>query len=106
MDFSDISLSRREIKLLKRSQKRPIDKTNCQRLLRLKMVNEVQKQITLGDKPVGTGMCQISDHGIDYLAYYKSKKNFFTLEYFLTQLLIPLIVGIVSAVITALILNS
>lgn len=106
MDFSVIALSKHELRLLKHSKKHPIDVNSAKRLLRLKLVAEICVQKVKGEMLVGTGVCRISNLGIDYLAYYHKNSRFFTLEYFCTHILIPLIVGITSAVITALILSA
>lgn len=106
MDFSLIALSRRELRLLKISKKHPIEKNKAKRLLRFKLVEEHRIQKTPGGMPSGTGLCIISNYGIDYLAYRKEQARFFTLEYFFTHILIPVAVGIISAVLTAIILSA
>lgn len=106
MDFSSISLSRHELRLLKSSQKHPLSKNKASRLLRLKLVHEKRIQTKPGGMPMGTGLYFISDYGIDYLSYRKAQNHFFTLEYFFTHILIPLVIGIASAVATATILSA
>ena len=94
MEFSQIVLTIREKHTLKLSSKRPVEISRCVRLLRLKLVREIKEQSSPGGMPSGTGMCEISENGIDYLLYRKDLNR--------TRFTIPIIVS----VITTLLLNG
>ena len=94
MEFSQIVLTIREKHELKLSSKQSIKKSRCKRLLRLKLVYEIMEQSSPGEMPTGTGMCKISEKGIDYLLYRKDLNR--------TRFTIPIIVS----VITTLLLNG
>lgn len=94
MEFSQIVLTIREKHALKLSSKHPVKKSRCERLLRLKLVHEINKQLSPGGMPTGTGMCEISESGIDYLLYRKDLNR--------TRFTVPIIVS----VITTLLLNG
>lgn len=94
MEFSQIVLTIREKHTLKISAIRPVEKSRCERLLRLKLVHELKEQSSPGGMPTGTGMCEISEIGIDYLLYRKDLNR--------TRFTIPIIVS----VITTLLLNG
>ena len=94
MEFSQIVLTIREKRVLKLSSRLPIEKSRCERLLRLKLVHEIKEQLSPGGMPTGTVMCEISNIGIDYLLYRKDLNR--------TRFTIPIIVS----VITTLLLNG
>lgn len=94
MEFSQIVLNFREKHILKLSSKHPVEKCKCERLLRLKLVYEIKEQSSPGWKPTGTGMCEISENGIDYLLYRKDLNR--------SRFTIPIIVSII----TTLLLNG
>ena len=94
MEFGHIVLTIHEKHALKLSATRPIEKSRCERLLRLKLVHEIQEQLSPGGMPVGTGMCEISEIGADYLLYWKDLNR--------SRFTIP----IVTSIITTLLLDG
>ena len=90
MDFDKIVLNMREKQILKLTVKTPVEKSKCDRLLRLKLVHEIKEQLSPGGMPTGTGMCRISENGIDYLLYRKDLNR--------TRFTIPIIVSLITTV--------
>lgn len=94
MEFGQIVLNIREKHTLKLSARHPVKKSRCERLLRLRLVHEIKEQLSPGGMPTGTGMCEISESGIDYLLYRKDLNR--------TRFTMPIIVSII----TTLLLNG
>lgn len=94
MDFKNIVLTFSEKRILKWSRHHLVKVKYCKRLLRLKLVTET-KTGTPGNMPVGTGLCKISDLGIDYLLHSKDLNR--------TRFTIPIIVSIIANIVISLI---
>ena len=90
MDFDKIVLNFPEIITLKKSKLYAVDKSRCLRLLRLGLVCELKEQKSNGCMPTGTGVCKISDKGIDYLLYRKDLNR--------TRFTIPIIVSVITTI--------
>lgn len=72
MEFSNIRLSWREYRTLKKAEKRGVPKCECNRFLHLKFVEEELEHVP-GYMGKPTGTCRITDLGRDYLAYWDSE---------------------------------
>lgn len=94
MEFDKIVLPFKEYKILCQSQKQDIPKDKCERLLRLHLVFEIKKQLIPGGMLVGTGLCRISNTGIDYILYRK--------DLWRARFTVPIVVS----VLTTLLLNG
>ena len=94
MDFTQIRLSFSELRILRRSRKRPVPLSKCRRLLRLRLVTELTRMPFPGGMPVGIGVASISDLGEDFLAYRRSDLS--------RNYLRPVVVSFLTALATAL----
>lgn len=94
MDFSQVRLSFSEVRVLRRSRRKPVPVSKCRRLLRLKLVTERTRMPSPGCMPVGIGLASISDLGEDFLTYRRSE--------LLRNYLRPVIVSFLTALATAL----
>lgn len=72
--FDEIFLSRKDIRILKKSEKASVPTKECKNLLIYKFVDEI-KVNNPGYLPKSTGTAQINNLGISYLAYIKAKNN-------------------------------
>lgn len=97
MNFSEIKLTRQEVKILKCSINKTIEITSAPRLLRFGFVQEIFVS-NQGGKPIGTGKAKISDSGRDFLIYRKGRFVEKWVPYWITTSIavIALIVSIVS----------
>ncbi len=91
MDFPSIALSKEEIKSLEKSKTNSIPVSECERLLRLKLVYEEQDGLP-GYAPYGLGICRITEFGIDYLAYRKQHYK----DMWLQNAKIPIVVSAIT----------
>lgn len=97
LNFSEIKLTRQEVKILKCSINKTIEITSAPRLLRFGFVQEIFVS-NQGGKPIGTGKAKISDSGRDFLIYRKDRFVEKWVPYWITTSIavIALIVSIVS----------
>lgn len=91
MNFQEIILSHSETRLLKSSIRHTIPADKCKRLLRLGLVCETTLQTERGGIPRKTGLCIISDLGVDYLSFRKDLNR--------TRFVIPIIVSVITTAI-------
>lgn len=71
--FSEIRLTREEIKLLKAAAHKPINTAKAERLILLGLVSETESLLRPGYMPVSTGEAEITDSGKNYLLFRKSE---------------------------------
>lgn len=86
MDFSRLTLTRQDCRTLEISEKEPVPKEQCERLLRCGLVEEERRYIpgALG-KPLG--ICRATSLGEDYLVWLDSQgkaRRMETLRYCIT----------------------
>lgn len=98
ISFEEIALSKRELRFFKRSAKAKIELSKCPRLKSLQLVDE-ELQGTKGLMPIHTGMAEINEKGISYLAYIKRRNS----EYRATRLIsvIALVISLLSLIVQA-----
>lgn len=79
MDFHQIALTRKELRLLKRARKRCVPIAGAERLLRLRFVAEIHEPVP-GYRGNPTGMVEITPLGLDFLSYraLSLRREFFT----------------------------
>lgn len=80
MDFAYISLTRAELRLLRRARRRVVSADNAERLLRLGLLAEISALLSPGYAPVPSGLAEITPRGLDYSLYHAEavRKAIFT----------------------------
>lgn len=91
MDFSQIVLSHKEMRILKHALQANILSKDCERLIRLNLVEQILHQNSPGAMPILTGWCHINDNGISYLLYRKDLNR--------TRYTIPIAVSVITTAI-------
>lgn len=96
MDFTEIALSRKELRALRASKRKQIPISRTPRLIRLKLTQHVCTGVP-GYAPQETGLMEISDFGMDYLAYYRQARK----DIWLVNAKIPILVSIATNLVIA-----
>lgn len=95
MDFDQIVLTWTERATLKESAKKVVPIGRCERLLRLKLVEQESKHVP-GYQGKPLGVCRITDEGRDYLISYRHNRRMLWLK----SVWIPVIVAFLTSICT------
>lgn len=95
MDFDQIALTRAELAALKKSSKGAAPVSQCERLLRFKLVEEEYKHVP-GYQGKPLGVCRITDKGRDYLISYRRSLHMLWLK----SVWIPVIAAFLTSICT------
>lgn len=70
MEFTYISLTRAELRLLRRARRRVVPADNAERLLRLGLLADISAPPAPGYAPVSSGLAELTPRGLDYSLYH------------------------------------